>query len=68
MKQRLVNGTEWDVVSRWARKYYCSFQRAGVKSDIKTDMRRRARHEARQAIREGEYEAEELSALEAGRG
>lgn len=49
MKQKLINGAEYDVIM--ARRYYCYLQRAGVTSGIKRQMRRRARHERKQEIR-----------------
>lgn len=51
MKQKLINGTEYDVL--YARRWYVYLQRAGICSEIKRGMRRRLRHEGKQAIREG---------------
>ena len=53
MKQKLKTGDEWDVVSRWARRYLCYLQRAGTKNKIKTRLNRRSRHDIRMQIREG---------------
>ena len=52
MKQKLINGAEYDVIM--ARRYYCYLQRAGVTSGIKRQIRRRARHESKQETREEE--------------
>lgn len=46
MKQKLINGDEYDVVGR-GRRYYKYLKRAGVAARIKRDMRVRVRREGK---------------------
>lgn len=53
MKQKLINGDEVDVVSRW-RRHYTYLKRAGVASRIKRGMRVRIRREGK--VRAAQWE------------
>lgn len=46
-KRSRKSGAEQDATSRWAKKYLCYLQRAGVRSGIKREMRRRERHDSK---------------------
>ena len=48
-KQKLIDGDEFDVVTKW-RRWYCYLQRAGAVKSIKKKMNKRARQEAKRKM------------------
>lgn len=48
-KQKLIDGDEFDVVTKW-RRWYCYLQRAGAVKSIKKKMNKRDRQEAKRKM------------------